>query len=126
MKVILHLVYRENQKKGGKEESFIAHMWTQTTIPALPQKDTTIQLSFSSAGDEESVCVVGVDHYFDSTNTTLVPIIRLEQVWDNVGYVKTTLDAWWYDRKKLFEENIEPFLTKTFGFKRGSSWEYDG
>jgi hypothetical protein len=101
-------------------------MWTQTTIPALPQKDTTIQLSFSSSGDDESVCVVGVDHYFDTANRTLVPIIRLERVWDNVGDVETTLDAWRDDREKLFEEENEPFLIKVFGFKRGDSWEYNG
>ncbi len=126
MKVILHLVYRENQKKDGKEESFIAHLWRQITIPALPQTGTTIQLSFSEAGDEESVPVVGVDHYFDSAKATLVPIIRLERVWNNVGDVETTLDAWRNDRVLLFEEDNEPFMKKVFGFKRGTSWEYQG
>ena len=126
MKVILHLVYRENQTKSGGEESFIAHMWTQTTIPVLPQTGTTIQLRFSEVGDEESVPVVCVDHYFDSANRTLVPIIRIEQVWYNVGNVETTLDAWRNNRSQLFEENNGPFLAKTFGFKSGSSWEFNG
>ena len=126
MKVILHLVYRENQKKAGKEESFIAHLWRQITIPALPEKGRTIQLSFWDGGDEESVPVVGVDHYFDSEKGTLVPIIRLEQVWEKVGDVETTLDDWRNDRDKLFEEINEPFLVKVFGFKRGTSWQYEG